>query len=291
MSTLFLVATPIGNMGDLSPRAIDHLRTAGLVCCEDTRRTGLMLHNLGIDVPLLRVDEHTELATVDRIVQVLDRGQSVCLVTDAGSPGISDPGSRLVAAIIDRGHEVSAVPGPTALVMALGISGLPTDRFVFEGFLPRRGQERSERLDEVARQSRTSIIYEAPHRLARTLVDLSSHCGGDRRVAVCRELTKLHEETWRGTLVEAAAHFTDHEPVGEFVIVLAGAPPAPGATAGAIDRALTESLDTGASTKDAAAQVADALSISKKVAYDRALALQSERRADRDQSGRGASAN
>lgn len=291
MSTLFLVATPIGNMGDLSPRAIDHLRNAGLVCCEDTRRTGLMLHNLGIDAPLLRVDEHTELAAVDRIADVLDRGQSVCLVTDAGSPGISDPGSRLVAAIIDRGHEVSAVPGPAALVMALGISGLPTDRFVFEGFLPRRGQERSERLDEVAGQPRTTIIYEAPHRLARTLVDLSSHCGGDRRIAVCRELTKLHEETWRGTLAEAATHFTDHEPMGEFVIVLAGAPPAPGATAADIDRALTERLDTGASTKDAAAHVADVLSISKKVAYDRALALQSERRTERDQSGRGASAS
>lgn len=291
MSTLVLVATPIGNMGDLSPRAVDHLRTAGLVCCEDTRRTGLMLHNLGIDVPLLRVDEHTELAAVDRIVDVLDRGQSVCLVTDAGSPGISDPGSRLVAAIIERGHDVSAVPGPAALIMALGVSGLPTDRFVFEGFLPRRGQERSERLDDVARQSRTVIIYEAPHRLTRTLADLSAHCGGDRLVAVSRELTKLHEETWRGTLAAATAHFTDHEPMGEFVIVLAGAPPGPGATEADIDRALTDSLATGASTKDAAAQVADTLSISKKVAYDRALALQSERRAVRDQSGRGASAN
>lgn len=291
MSVLFLVATPIGNMGDLSPRAIDHLRTAGLVCCEDTRRTGLMLHNLGIDVPLLRVDEHTELAAVDRITGVLDRGQSVCLVTDAGSPGISDPGSRLVAAVIERGHEVSAVPGPAALIMALGVSGLPTDRFVFEGFLPRRGQDRSERLDDVAQQSRTVVLYEAPHRLTRTLVDLSSHCGGDRRVAVCRELTKLHEETWRGTLAEASAHFTDHEPTGEFVIVLAGASPGPGATAAEIDRALSESLDTGASTRDAAAHVADALKVSKKVAYDRALALQSARRGERDQSGRGASAN
>lgn len=274
MSALILVATPIGNMGDLSPRAVEHLRSAALVCCEDTRRSGLMLHNLGIDVPMLRVDEHTEMAAVNRVIETLEDGRSVCLVTDAGTPGISDPGSRLVAAVIERGLEVSAVPGPAALVMALTVSGLPTERFVFEGFLPRRGSDRTTRLHDVARQSRTTILYEAPHRLQRTLDDLGDHCGGERRVAICRELTKLHEEIWRGTLAEAARHVAEHEPVGEFVIVLEGAPAPAAASPAAIDQALTARLAAGDGTKEAASHVADLLGVSKKTAYERALALQ-----------------
>lgn len=280
MSALILVATPIGNMGDLAPRAIEQLRSAALVCCEDTRRTGLMLHNLGIDVALLRVDEHTEMAAIDRVVAILEGGRSVCLVTDAGSPGISDPGTRLVAAVIERGFEVSAVPGPAALVMALTISGLPTDRFVFEGFLPRRGSDRTARLHEVAEQSRTTVLYEAPHRLERTLADLVDHCGGERRVAICRELTKLHEETWRGSLTEATAYFDEHEPTGEFVIVLAGAPAPSDPSPAEIDRALTARLAAGDGTKDAATRVAAQLHISKKLAYERALGLQDERLPD-----------
>lgn len=276
MSSLILVATPIGNLGDLAPRAIQGLRSAGLVCCEDTRRSGMLLHNLGIDAKLLRVDEHTEVQSIKRVLDVLMNGQDVCLVTDAGSPGISDPGSRLVAAVIDAGYDVSAVPGPTALVMALTISGLSTDRFVFDGFLPRRGGDRTARLEEVARQTRTTVLYEAPHRLLRTLEDLTIHCGGDRRIAVARELTKLHEETWRGTLAEANIHFTAHEPQGEFVIVIAGAPAALPATEVDVDRALVNRLADGCSTRDAATQVADLLGISKKVAYERALTLQAE---------------
>lgn len=274
MSTLILVATPIGNMGDLSPRAVEQLRSAALVCCEDTRRSGLMLHNLGIDVPLLRVDEHTEMTAVHRVLETLDSGRSVCLVTDAGTPGISDPGSRLVAAVIERGLEVSAIPGPAALIMALIVSGLPTDRFVFDGFLPRRGTDRATRLHEVARQSRTTVLYEAPHRLLRTLVDLSDHCGGERHVAICRELTKLHEEIWRGALAEAARHFDEIEPVGEFVIVLAGAPAPAAASSADIDRALAARLAAGDGTKEAASHVAESLGISRKAAYERALALQ-----------------
>lgn len=280
MSSLILVATPIGNMGDLPPRAIEQLRAAALVCCEDTRRSGLMLHNLGIDVPLLRVDEHTEATAVDRVVGILDRGQSVCLVTDAGSPGISDPGTRLVSAVIEHGHQVSAVPGPAALVMALGISGLPTDRFVFDGFLPRRGGDRTERLHEVARQTRTTVLYEAPHRLQRTLTDLVEACGGERRVAICRELTKLHEEVWRGTLAAATAHFSEHDPIGEFVIVLAGAPPEPQASPADIERALSERLAAGDSTRDAASHVSQSLGVSKKTAYERALLLMEQQRSE-----------
>lgn len=276
MSSLILVATPIGNLGDLAPRAVKHLSDVGLVCCEDTRRTGMLLHNLGIDAKLLRVDEHTEVQSVRRVLDVLMNGHDVCLVTDAGSPGISDPGSRLVAAVIEAGYDVSAIPGPTALVMALTVSGLPTDRFVFDGFLPRRGSERTTRLDEVARQTRTTVLYEAPHRLVRTLEDLAGRCGGDRRVAVARELTKLHEDIWRGTLAGAQSYFTEHEPQGEFVLVLAGAPDSLPASDLDVDRALADRLADGASTRDAAAQVADLLGVSKKLAYERALALQTE---------------
>ncbi|MGA0878646.1 MAG: 16S rRNA (cytidine(1402)-2'-O)-methyltransferase [Ilumatobacteraceae bacterium] len=281
MSALILVATPIGNMGDLSPRAVEHLRSAALVCCEDTRRSGLMLHNLGIDVPLLRVDEHTEMAALRRVVETLESGRSVCLVTDAGTPGISDPGSRLVAAVIERGLEVGAVPGPTALVMALSVSGLPTDRFVFEGFLPRRGTERTTRLHDVARQSRTTVLYEAPHRLLRTLGDLEDHCGGERRIAICRELTKVHEQIWRGTLADSTTYFESHEPVGEFVIVLAGAPAPAAASSADIDRALAARLAAGDGTKDAASHVAESLGVSKKLAYERALTLQEQPRPSR----------
>jgi 16S rRNA (cytidine1402-2'-O)-methyltransferase len=274
MSALILVATPIGNLGDLAPRAIEHLRSAGLVCCEDTRRTGLLLHNLGIDAKMMRVDEHTEVQSVARVLDVLASGRDVCLVTDAGSPGISDPGSRLVAAVIEHGYNVSAVPGPTALIMALTISGLPTDRFVFDGFLPRKGGERVERLREVAQQSRTTVLYEAPHRLLRTLEDLSTHCGRDRPITVCRELTKMHEEVWRGTTADAAAYFAEHEPQGEFVIIIAGSPAALPSTEIDIDRALTDRLSDGCSTRDAATQVSELLGVSKKQAYERALALQ-----------------
>lgn len=276
MSALILVATPIGNLGDLAPRAIENLRSAGLVCCEDTRRTGMLLHNLGIDAKFLRVDEHTEVQSVRRVLDMLMSGRDVCLVTDAGSPGISDPGSRLVAAVIEAGYDVSAIPGPAALVMALTISGLPTDRFVFDGFLPRRGGDRTIRLEEVARHTRTTVLYEAPHRLLRTLEDLSLHCGGERRIAVARELTKMHEEVWRGNLAEAITYFAEHEPQGEFVIVIAGAPAPLPATDLDVDRALRDRLADGCSTRDAASQVADLLGVSKKLAYERALTLQAE---------------
>ncbi len=275
MGSLILVATPIGNLGDLAPRAIEYLRTAGMVCCEDTRRTGMLLHNLGIDAKLLRVDEHTEFQSISRVIDMLMSGRNVCLVTDAGSPGISDPGSRLVAAVVEQGHNVSAVPGPAALIMALIISGLPSDRFVFDGFLPRRGGERTERLGEIGRQTRTTILYEAPHRLVRTLEDLAAHCGAERKVAICRELTKIHEEVWRGTLSAAVQHYSSHDPQGEFVLVLGGAPAPLPSTDLDIDRALRDRLADGCSTRDAASQVADLLGVSKKLAYERALHLQS----------------
>lgn len=273
MSALILVATPIGNMGDLSPRAIEALTRADLVCCEDTRRTGLMLHNLGIDATLMRVDEHAEHDAIPRVLDALREGRTVCLVSDAGTPGISDPGLRLVGAAIESGFEVSAVPGPAALIMALVISGMSTQRFVFEGFLERRGKERSAQLDEVSKLRYTVILYEAPHRLLRTLEDLVSVCGPHRRVALCRELTKMHEEVWRGTLETARAHFATHEPKGEFVIVLEGAPARTPPTPDEIDARIKDLLMTGSRTKDIAKVVADELDLVVKDVYARALDL------------------
>ena len=226
---LVLVATPIGNLGDLSPRAVEELARADAVACEDTRRTGRLLAHAGVTAPkLLTVNDHTETAAVRDVLHRLEQGQRVAVVTDAGMPGISDPGERLVAAAAEAGHVVEVVPGPSAAVAGLVASGLPTGRFVFEGFLPRKGSGRSQRLAELAGERRTVVLYEAPHRLARTLGDLADALGSERRVAVARELTKLHEEVWRGTLAGAVARTAEVAPRGEYVVVVEGAaPPAP----------------------------------------------------------------
>ena len=274
MGTLVLVATPIGNLGDLGPRAADALATADLVCCEDTRRSGRLLQHAGVTAKRLkRVDDHTELAAVDGVLDVLRSGGTVAVVTDAGTPGLSDPGHRLVVAAIADGHTVSAVPGPAALVMALVVSGLPCDRFVFEGFLPRSGSARTERIAGVATEPRTVVLYEAPHRVARTIADLAAACGGNRPVALCRELTKLHETVWRGTLDEAVALLEQHEPIGEYVVVLGGAPPAGPATDAEVTAMLGEALAGGASRRDAAAQVAARTGRPRREVYDLALTL------------------
>ena len=201
-----LVATPIGNLGDLSPRAVSALEEADVIVCEDTRRTGRLLEHAGVAKRRLIVaNEHAEASAAAEVGRLLAAGATVAVVTDAGTPGISDPGARLVRAAIDGDHPVTVVPGPAAAVAAVVVSGLPADRFVMEGFLPRRGHERAERLAALADERRTTVLYEAPHRLARTLADLAATFGPDRPVAVCRELTKLHEEVWRGSLGEAAA--------------------------------------------------------------------------------------
>jgi 16S rRNA (cytidine1402-2'-O)-methyltransferase len=221
---LVLVATPIGNLGDLSPRGAAALRSADAIACEDTRHTRKLLAAAGIDAKrLLAVHEHNELAAGPGIVALIERGAQVALVTDAGMPAISDPGERIVAAVVAAGLPVTCVPGPSAVVVALALSGLPTDRFVFEGFLPRRGADRALRLSEVAGERRTVVLYEAPHRLVRTLTDLLQVCGGTRRCTVSRELTKHFEDTQRGTLAELVAATTAVEPRGEHVIVLEGA--------------------------------------------------------------------
>ena len=274
---LVLVGTPIGNLGDLSPRAVEALRTADVICCEDTRRTGKLLSLAGVPrrdgVPLVRVDDHTEASRIGGVLERLGRGESVVVVSDAGMPGVADPGERLVRAAAAEGFDVEVVPGPSAAIAGLVLSGLPTGRFVFEGFLPRRGAGRTERLAELAGETRTVVLYEAPHRLARTLADLVAAFGGERRVALGRELTKLHEEVRRSTLAEAAEWAASVEPAGEFVVVVEGAPPAPLPGPEDVEAAVRAALEEGASTKVAAAAVAGALGVPKREAYAVAVRL------------------
>ena len=269
---LVLVATPIGNLGDLSARAVEELGRADAVACEDTRRTGRLLAHVGVRAPvLLVVNDHTEAGAVGDVLTRLDRGERVVVVSDAGMPGISDPGERLVAAAAAAGHTVEVVPGPSAALAGLVASGLPTGRFVFEGFLPRKGSGRTERLAAVASERRTVVLYEAPHRLARTLADLVGVCGPTRRVALARELTKLHEELWRGNLSGAVARCAEVEPRGEYVVVLDGAPAPAVADDDAIRAALAEARGAGASTRDAVSEVAAALGVGRRRVYDLAV--------------------
>jgi len=271
---LLLVGTPIGNLGDLAPRAVEALAGADAICCEDTRRTGRLLAHAGVERPaLVVVNDHTEARAIAGVLRRLDRGERVAVVTDAGMPGISDPGERLVRAAIEAGHRVEVVPGPSAAVTALVASGLPTGRFAFEGFLPRKGSGRTARLSEVANDPRTVVLYEAPHRLARTLGDLADALGTDRRVSIGRELTKLHEEHWRGTLAEAVQWATTGAPRGELVIVLEGAPPPEAVDTERISAALADELREGASARDAAATVARELGVPKRQAYELAVQL------------------
>jgi 16S rRNA (cytidine1402-2'-O)-methyltransferase len=275
---LVLVGTPIGNLGDLSPRAAEALAGADVVCCEDTRRTGKLLSLAGIERrPFVVLNEHTEEREVPRVIERIERGQRVALVTDAGMPAISDPGERLVAAVVEAGHAVEVVPGPSAAVAALVVSGLPAGRFVFEGFLPRKGPARRQRLAAVAAEPRTAVLYEAPHRLARTLADLVEVCGGERRVAVAREITKLHEQVWRGTLAGAVAWVAEREPPGEIVLVLAGAPLAGPPGDDDIVAAVRSEMAAGSSARDAARSVAIRLDVPRRRAYEIATALPTPR--------------
>lgn len=270
--TLVLVATPIGNLGDLSPRAVATLQQSALILCEDTRHSGKLLSHAGISgVRLAVCNEHTETERGRDVLALLDAGETVTLITDAGTPGISDPGSRLVRVAIDAGHAVSAVPGPTAFIMALVISGFDTSRFVFEGFLPRSGRERATRLAAIAAEPRTTVLYEAPHRVERTVADLAAACGGTRPVAVARELTKIYESVWRGSLDNAIKHLDATPPRGEYVIVLQGAPPRDEVTDAEIRSALHLAL-AGHSRKDAVEAVVGQLDVPKRRVYDLALA-------------------
>ncbi len=267
-AALVIVATPIGNMGDLSPRAVEELASAALVCCEDTRRTGRLLSRAGVRAKALRrVDAHTESAASDAVLELIAAGERVVLVSDSGTPGVSDPGRRLVTAVVEAGCDVVVVPGPTAAVAALVGSGFAIDRFCFEGFLPRRGGERTSRLEQLAAEQRTCVLYESPKRIGATLGDLARVCGGERRAVVARELTKLHEEFVRGSLDELV-EWSAAEPRGEIVVVLEGAPAAPAPDDETVAAVLDLALAQGLGSRDAAASAAAELGVSKRRAYD-----------------------
>ena len=266
---LVLVGTPIGNLDDLSPRAIAAMQDADVLVCEDTRRTGRLLQAAGVRAKaLLAVHDHNEVHQIAPLLERMRRGETVAVVTDAGMPGISDPGERLVRATAEAGIEVVVVPGPSAAIAGLVASGLPAGRFAFEGFLPRSGSGRTERLASLVGERRTIVLYEAPHRLARTLADLATTLGGTRRCALARELTKLHEEVWRGTLDDAVTRCASVEPRGELVVVVEGAPELASATDDDLRAALARLLADGATTRDAVAEVASSFEVSKRRVYE-----------------------
>jgi len=257
---LVVIGTPIGNLGDLSPRALEALRSVDVLACEDTRRTGRLLAHVGVPAPaLLRLDATVERERTGALVERIRDGVVVGLVSDAGMPGISDPGTHLIRSVRTAGLDVEVVPGPVAGTVALvaGALGGGSGRFTFEGFLPRRGAERADRLAGIASSSCASVVYESPHRVVATVADLRDVCGGDREVSICRELTKLHEEVWSGTLDAATLHLAGREPRGEYVLVVDAAPPAEPAGDAELLRALELELEAGATRRDAARRVAE----------------------------------
>ena len=270
---LYLVPTPIGNLGDISIRCRETLELADFIAAEDTRVTLKLLNHLGIKKSLVSYFEHNKAAKGNVIVDRILAGETCALVSDAGSPAISDPGEDLVRQCADAGITVCAIPGPCALITALSISGQSTGRFCFEGFLSTAKKSRREHLESLVKEERTMIFYEAPHKLCSTLEDMAAAFGDDRPVSLCRELSKLHEEVVRTTLGEALTKYTDNPPKGEFVLVVAGAAPEEEAVATAEDgaaRAL-ELMNEGMSRKDAARQAARELGLPKNLVYDATL--------------------
>ena len=270
--TLYLVATPIGNLSDLSPRAADTLAQADFIAAEDTRVTVKLLSHLGLKKPMVSYHEHNKASAGQTVLARLLSGESCALVTDAGTPAVSDPGEDLVRLCAENGVAVQSIPGCCALISALAVSGLPTGRFVFEGFLPVNRAQRRERLQALLGEERTILFYEAPHRLRSALEDLRT-AFGDRPIALCRELTKLHEETRRTTLAQAAAYYQENEPRGEYVLVVSGVAPA---EEGAVS--LEEGVELvlarrarGERMKDAVRQVAADTGLARNELYDAAL--------------------
>jgi 16S rRNA (cytidine1402-2'-O)-methyltransferase len=267
--TLYVVATPLGNLGDLSPRAAETLRAVVIVAAEDTRRTRTLLTHLGARARLLSYHAHSARSRRDALLDALAEGSDVALVTDAGTPTVSDPGGELVAAARAAGHPVIVVPGPSAVTAALSGAGLPADRYRFLGFLPRKGPDRAERLAEIAASRETVVVFEAANRLAVLLADLAGVAGGARQATVARELTKRHEEFRAGTLATLAGYYAAHEPRGEVTVVVAGAPapvpPLPDEAA-LVDEA-RRLLAQGMTRRDTARRLADAFGVSRNAAY------------------------
>ena len=275
---LYLVPTPIGNLGDISIRCRQTLEEADFIAAEDTRVSLKLLNHLGIKKSLVSYYEHNKDYKGNVILDRILAGETCALVSDAGSPAISDPGEDLVKQCAAAGITVCAIPGPCAVITALSISGQSTGRFCFEGFLSTAKKSRRDHLESLAEESRTMIFYEAPHKLLSTLEDMAEVFGADRSISLCRELTKLHEEVVRTTLGDAIAKYTEQPPKGEFVLVIAGAPEKEKETATADDAAtrVKTLMETGISRKDAIKQTAKELNLPKNVVYDAALSIEIE---------------
>ncbi len=271
--TLYLVATPIGNLGDLSPRAVETLAAVDFIAAEDTRVSLKLLNHFRIKKSLVSYHEHNAASAGQTVLARLLAGESCALVTDAGTPAISDPGELLVRLCGENGVEVTAVPGCCAAVNALALSGLPTGRFAFEGFLSVNKRSRREHLESLRGESRTMVFHEAPHKLRPTLADFCQAFGPDRKIALCRELTKLHEEVRRCTLGEAAEYYQDHDPRGEYVLVVAGAEPREDAGVTLEEGAarVLALVEAGERLKDAAREVAEHTGLSRNGLYAAAL--------------------
>ena len=270
---LYLVPTPIGNLGDVSQRCRETLEQADFIAAEDTRVTLKLLNHLGLKKSLVSYYEHNKAQRGDKILERILAGETCALVSDAGSPAISDPGEDLVRQCAEAGITVCAIPGPCAVITGLSISGLPTGRFCFEGFLSTAKKSRREHLEALKGEERTMIFYEAPHKLLPTLEDMAGVFGSQRRISLCRELTKLHEEVVRTTLGDAIEKYTAQPPKGEFVLVVAGAEPAAAETATAQDAAarVEALMAQGLSRKDAIRQAAQELGLPKNLVYEAAL--------------------
>mgnify|MGYP006081880413 FL=1 len=269
---LYLIATPIGNLSDITYRAVETLRSLEVLACEDTRRTGRLLKHLGIHVNrLIIANSHTEAHAAAEIIELLKQGINVGLVTDAGMPGISDPGERVASAVIESGEKLTVIPGSSAPVSALVVSGLSADRFVMEGFLPRKGRERSHCLERIALEESTSVMLESPKRIGATLDELAEICGKSRKAVVVRELTKLHEEISRGSLEELSEKFKDGTK-GEIVLLVAGASP-PETDDSQILVEIKKAKDRGLSRRDAIDATSGALKIAHNRVYELALTV------------------
>jgi 16S rRNA (cytidine1402-2'-O)-methyltransferase len=274
---LVLVATPLGNLGDISRRALELLASADVIYCEDTRRSSTIFsaYAIAVNGRLHALHEHNEASLCDQIVTQVANGQTVVVMSDAGTPGISDPGARVVAAVAEAGLVVTTAPGPSAVVAALTISGLPTDRFAMEGFMPRKVGEREALYNQWRNEPRTIVFYESPQRLGATLSEMVGPFGA-RRICVAREITKLHEEVLRGTVADVAAHVKVRDVLGEIVVVLEGSHEVEIINDDVIRAALRDQVDSGASTRDAVAYVAESLGASHRSVYQMALELRAD---------------
>jgi 16S rRNA (cytidine1402-2'-O)-methyltransferase len=273
--TLYIVGTPIGNLEDMTFRAVKTLQSVDWIAAEDTRHTGKLLHHFQIATPQVSYHDHNRHSRTEDLLARLQQGKSVALVSDAGMPGISDPGYELVKACAENGILVVPIPGPSAVIAALTASGLPSDRFVFEGFLPAKSKHRRAQLEPLISETRTLVFYEAPHRLKPTLQDLADVLGETRQIVLARELTKLHEEFWRGTIAAAIQRCGDREPMGEYTLVVAGAEPTEQVWSETVLLAeLKNLLNQGLSRSQASRQLAEQTTVSRRTLYQLALSIQ-----------------